>query len=115
MTSDEFIDRCRIYRRYQIFMSALAAVSYAAAVLLGLWLENRGGCDSAACLLGTLFAAVVIGWALFYATIRGSQKRAKELGLFCPSCRKLLVGSGAMTGVVTGHCSECRAMILDTV
>src|SRR5436309_1528253 len=114
MSSDEFIASCRVYRRYLVFMSMLSAVSYAAAVLLALWLENRGGCDSGACLLGTLFAAVLIGWALFYATIRGSQKRAKELGLFCPSCRKLLVGSGAMPGVVTGHCSGCRAKVLDT-
>jgi hypothetical protein len=114
MSPDDFLARCRIYRRYQTFMSVLYKVAFAAAIIMGWWLERQGGCASGTCALAVVLTALFIGSVMFYTLMRGPQKHAKALGLTCPSCGKSLLGSGAQPGLVTGHCAFCRAKVLDS-
>src|ERR1043165_1620811 len=102
MSADEFLARCRIYRRYQMLMSVMFALAFGAAMLLGWWLEREGGCGSDGCFFLVLLMAISIGSVMIYSLIRGPKKRARELGLNCPSCGKPLVGADAQPGLVTG-------------
>jgi hypothetical protein len=114
MTADEFLARCRAYRRYQVLAKAHYTVAFGAAVFMGWWLEREGGCASGACALAIVLMATFIGCVMFYTRMRGPKKRAEQLGLNCLSCGKSLVDSGAQPGVVTGHCAFCRAKVLDS-
>src|SRR5437667_321901 len=89
MSADDFLGRCKSYRRYRMFMAGLYSIAFAAASVMGWWLEREGGCGSDSCFLLVLLAAILIGAVMVYALIRGPKKRAQELGLNCPACGKL--------------------------
>ena|ERR1041385_5877570 len=112
MSRADFIARRKIYQRYWSFADALGGVAFATAIALSVWLERKG-CDSGTCLLGVLLTAGLIGCIIFHTTMRGPQRRARQLGLICPSCSKLLVGSRAWQGIVTGHCASCGVKVLN--
>jgi hypothetical protein len=57
-------------------------------------------------LFGGLF-----GILIFFG--RRAQKQRRELGLFCPHCKKDLIGLSFQTVVASGRCGRCGAIILE--
>jgi hypothetical protein len=67
MSAADFIARCKIYRRLQIFSNLLFLGAAAAFVVLSAWMERTGGCDSDWCRLVVLLTVTAIGWAVLHA------------------------------------------------
>jgi len=113
MSSIDYIAKCQRYRRYQVVASVCSIVAFGAAVVMSAWV--RDGCDSFACVLGVLLTATLIGGVMIYTHVLGPQKRARTLGLLCPSCSKPLVAMNGFPDVVAGNCRHCAVQVLDSL
>jgi hypothetical protein len=58
----------------------------------------------------TLFGGL-FGILIFFG--KRAHKQRQELGLFCPQCKKDLIGISFQTVVASGRCGRCGAIILE--
>ena len=113
MSPADYIAKCKTYRRYTVVASVFYTIAIAVAIVMSLWI-HRTGCESLACLLAVLLTASLIGGVMFYTGMRGPTKRARALGLLCPSCTKPLVAWGGQPIVVSSRCGHCGIQGLDS-
>lgn len=92
-------------RRRRIFLLAVAAVP--PALVGAMFPPLDGGVRMRILQAGVLFIGVVVVWQLL-----GVNSVARRLGIRCPACRKVPLGSLDVSVIRTGLCPHCSAVLI---
>jgi hypothetical protein len=113
MTRAEFIEKSETQKKNSDRINKWFFGYLAVFALFFVWLKKYGN----ALPEGVRGSIIIIGlfgglFAIMIFFGRRAQKQRRELGLYCPHCKKDLIGISLQIVIASGHCGRCGGVIL---
>src|SRR5262249_41358097 len=116
MTLEQFRSNLRVYQKYEwisagCFMAGVVTMTGVGSLVAQRVKEVGFDALSIVVLLAAFIGIVAL---MGYGAVRYPNRRMRELGLLCPSCKKQLITFGSQVVIATGRCGYCGEKVLES-
>ena len=116
MTLEDFKAKGKVYQRFETIRGlaffALILAAGISTVFVGKRVDKIG--FDTICIVVLAVSYPLIAALMFYVMALLPQRRLRQLGLTCPTCKARLIGHASQGVATTGRCGSCGCQVLES-